>query len=237
MEIRYYQLVIMNERAKREFIEEENNIIGYMNHNGIPSMGKAPKQKIKAKSSLKDFYLASSDLGSRKILSSRSKELFEKNRIENVRYIPCPVIQGNEILKDYWITDLIQFDDQEIDFDRSIFELCEGWVEKEEYGIPIEFGERFREIKFQNLSEKLEFEKKNLNHLSKVRAVKLFIKQNCSLPFLNLREYGVYDIIVSEQLKTEFQKQKMDKGIEFKPLELSDEEWYGPNGLRKQFYN
>ena len=236
MEIRYYQLQIMNERAKREFIEGEKNILGYMNYDGVPSIGNSPKQIIKAKSSLKDFYLPSSDLGGRKILSSRTKELLEKNRKGNVRYIPCPLFQGNETLKDYWITDLIQFDDHEVDFDRSIFELCEGWIEKEKNGIPIEFGERFREIKFQNLSEKLEFEKKNLNHLSKVRAVKLFIKQNCSLPFLNLREFGVYDIIVSEQLKTEFQKQKMDKGIEFKPLELSDEEWYGPNGLRKQFY-
>lgn len=233
---RYYQIQIMNERAKREFIKEEKNVIGYMNYEGIPSVGNAPKQKIKAKSSLKDFYLPSSDLGSRKILSSRSKELFEKNRKGNVRYIPCPLIRRNETLNDYWITDCIQFDDDEVDLNRSTFELCECWVEKEKDGIPLEFGETFREIKFQNLGEKLEFEKNKLNHLSKVRTVKLFIKQSCSLPFLYLRGFGVYDIIISEQLKNELQKQKMDKGIEFKPLEIPDEEWGGPNGLRKQFY-
>lgn len=227
---------IMNERAKREFIQEEKNVIGYLNYEGIPSVGNAPKQKIKAKSSLKDFYLPSSDLGSRKILSSKTKDLFEKNRTGNVRYIPCPLFHGNETLKDYWITDLIQFDDQEVDFNRSIFELCEGWVEKEENGIPIEFGERFREIKFSNLEEKLRFEKTKLNHLSKVRTVKLLLKQSCSLPILYLREFGIYDIIISEELKIELQKQKMDKGVEFKPLEIPDEEWGGSNGLRKQFY-
>ena len=237
MEIKYYQLQIMCERAKRELKVEEKNIIGYMNFDGIPSIGNSPKQIIKGKSSLKDFYLPSSDLGSRKILSSRCKELFEKNRKGNVRYIPCPLIQGNKTLNDYWITDFIQFDDDEVDFDRSIFELCEGWVEKEENGIPIEFGEKFEEIKFQNLNEKLEFEKAKLNHLSKIRSVKLFMKQSCSLPFLHLRSFGVFDIIISEQLKTELQNEKMDKGIEFKPLEIPDEEWGGPNGLRKQFYN
>lgn len=236
MEIRYYQLQIMNERAKREFIEGEKNILGYMNYDGVPSIGNAPKQIIKAKSSLKDFYLASSDLGSRKIISASVKDLFEKFRKDNVRYIPCPINQGDEVIRDYWITDVIQFDDHEVDFNLSKFELCEGWLEKEVNGIPIEFGERFSEIKFQNLDEKLGFEKTELNHLSKVRTDKLFMKQSCSVPFLYLRNFGVYDIIISEQLKIELQKQKMDKGIEFKPLEIPEEEWFGPNGLRKQFY-
>jgi len=57
------------------------------------------------------------------------------------------------------------------------------------------------------------------------------MKQNCSLPFLHLRNFGVFDIIISEHLKIELQKQKMDKGVEFKPLEIPDEEWGGPNDL------
>lgn len=236
MEIKYYQLQIMNERAKREFKAEEKTILGYMNFDGNPSIGNAPIQIIKPKSSLKDFYLASSDLGSGKIISTRVKELFVKYRQDNVRYIPCPINQGDKVISDYWITDVIQFDDHEVDFNLSKFELCEGWIEKEVNGIPIEFGERFSEIKFQNLDEKLSFEKTELNYLSKVRTVKLFINQSCSTPFLYLKNFGVYDLIISEQLKIELQNQKLDKGVEFKPLEIPDEEWGGPNGLRKQFY-
>ena len=153
MEIKYYQLQIMCERAKRELKVEEKNIIGYMNFDGIPSIGNSPKQIIKAKSNLKDFYLPSSDLGSRKILSSRSKELFEKNRKGNVRYIACPLIQGDKTLTDFWITDLIQFDDNEVDFDRSIFELCEGWVEKEENGVQLNLERGLEKSNFKTLTK------------------------------------------------------------------------------------
>ncbi|MCM0059679.1 MAG: hypothetical protein NBV57_02370 [Algoriphagus sp.] len=237
MEINYYQLQIFNARAKRYSTEGEENTLGYMNFDGVPSLGNAPKQLIKDKTSLADFYLSSSDLGSRKIISSRVKELFERIRLENVRYIPCPIHQGKKVFKEFWITDVIHFDDNEVDFNLSKFELCEGWVEEEVNGIPVKFGERFTEIKFQNLGEKIEFEKNKLNHLSKIRTVTLFIKQDCLFPFIYLKEFGIYDIIISYKLKEAIQQQKMDKGIEFKPLEIPEEEWGGPNGLRKQFYS
>jgi len=54
---------------------------------------------------------------------------------------------------------------------------------------------------------------------------------------LSIHTTGPRYLIVSEELKNELQKQKLDKGVEFKPLEIPDEEWGGPNGLRKQFYN
>jgi len=44
----------------------------------------------------------------------------------------------------------------------------------------------------------------------------------------------ILGFLVSEQLKNENWR-KMISGIEFRPLEIPDEEWYGPNGLRKQF--
>jgi len=37
------------------------------------------------------------------------------------------------------------------------------------------------------------------------------------------------DIIVSERIKLKIEEKEL-YGIEFKPLEISDEEWYGSNG-------
>jgi hypothetical protein len=236
MEIRHYQVQIMNARAKTVFAKGEQNALGYMNYQGEPSIGIAPVQRINGSSSLKDFYAASSDLGNRTILSSKAKELFEKFRNDNVIYLNCPLTRGSQLIQGYWITDVIKFDDQEVDFEQSEFELCEVWVEREVNGVAIEFGERLSEIEFRNLDEKLNFEKAKLNHLSKTETVKLIMKEGCSLPFFYLKDFGIYDLIISEELKIEIQKQKMDKGLEFKPLEIPDEEWFGPNGLRKQFY-
>lgn len=237
MEIKYFQLQIMNEQAKRVFVQGEQNVLGYMNYQGDPSAGTASIQKINARYSVNNFYPASSDLGNRKILSSQAKELFEKFRNDNVIYLNCPLTRGTQLIHGYWITDVIKFDDQEVDFEQSEFELCEGWVEKEVDGIATEFGERFSELRFRNFEEMWDFKVNKLFHLSSVRTVKLVMKESCTLPFFFLKGFGIFDVIISEELKTELQKQKMDKGIEFKPLEIPDEEWFGPNGLRKQFYS
>ncbi|PZX49904.1 hypothetical protein [Algoriphagus chordae] len=235
MGLKYYQLQIMNV-ARREYVQGEQNVLGYMEYDGNPSIGSAPVQKITASSRVKDFYTASSDLGSRKIISTRVKELLDNFRNDNVIYLRCPLTRGSVILNDFWITDVIKFDDQEVDFERSIFKLCEGWVEKEVNGIATEFGQKITDISFQNLEEMKNFEENKLNYLSYIITKKLVIKEGFSSPLFFLKIFGVFDFIVCEEIKDEILKQKMDLGVEFKPLEIPDEEWFGSNGLRKQFY-
>ncbi|MHA7130519.1 hypothetical protein [Algoriphagus namhaensis] len=234
MELRYFQIKIWNE-TKRVHIPREGDVLGYMYLNGKPSKGNPPIQKVLGNSSLKDFYSASPDLGSRKIVSSRVKSLFEDFSKGRFIYLKCPIQKVSDIIDSYWITDVINFDDLDVDFKNSRFQLYEGRVIKEESGRASEFDRKLSEVSFRNLDELEELEK-NLNHLSYVIARTLKIKETCERPLLFLRSFGIFDLIVSEELKSEIQKQKMDKGIEFKPLDISDEEWYGPNGLRKQFY-
>jgi hypothetical protein len=162
-------------------------------------------------------------------------ELLEKYRTGNFIYLSCAIMKGSEIIDSFWITDVIHFDDQQVDFEKSKFELYESWVEKQVEGRALEFGRKLNTITFQNLEE-LEKYEKNLSHLSYIITRNLVLKSTCKFHLLFLRSFGIFDFIVSEELKNELQKQILDKGIEFKPLELSDNEWYGPNGIRKLYY-
>jgi hypothetical protein len=234
MWLRYFQIKILNE-TNRAYISGEEDILESMYLDGKPSKGKAPIQKVLSNNSLKDFYSASADLGPRKIISSRVKSLFEDFSKERFIYIKCPIQKVSDIIDSYWITDVINFDDLDVDFKNSWFQLYESRVTKEEGGRPSEFDRKLSEVSERNLEELEEFEK-NLNHLSYVIARSLKINRTCERPLLFLRSFGIFDFIVSGELKGEIQKQKMDKGVEFKPLDISDEEWYGPKGLRKQFY-
>jgi hypothetical protein len=132
------------------------------------------------------------------IVSSRVRSLLESFRQENIRYYPCPVLRGKEMIKDYWITDKVVFDDDWVDFGRSEFFL------------------RKRKLISQGNEPRARYE------------VAEQITQ-----YKDLEDFNRY----LRELKNDLQKQKMDKGIEFKLLEIPDEEWGGPNGIRKQFYN
>lgn len=235
MGLRYFQIQIMNDRAARISNNIEPNELEYMNMDGKSKLGLAPGQRINVKSPIRDFYSPSSDLGSRQIVSTRVKNVLETYRDDNLVFIHCPITKGDKILIDYWITDVRLYNDEIVDIKQSQFKLIEGWIEKKVNGVATEFGQKISVIYFKDLDEFNSFEN-DLNYLSSIKPVKLSIKKDCDLPYFFLRSFGIFDLIVSEELKGEIQKQKMDKGIEFKPLDISDEDWYGPNGLRKQFY-
>ena len=73
-------------------------------------------------------------------------------------------------------------------------------------------------------------------YMDELRPYRILIKEGCPHHILSIYTTAPRCLIVSEELKNELQKQKMDKGLEFKPLEISGPEWYGPNGLRQQYY-
>ena len=236
MELKYFQLQIMNERSRRCSNHVDPDELGYMGFNGESKLGTSPCQKIKATSKVRDFYLPSSDLGSRLIMSTQVKNILKEFRDDNLTFIHCPLTNGAQLMNDFWITDVKIFNDEVVDFERSQFKLIEGWIEKEVNGIATEFGERVSEIHFDNLDELKRFEKKNLNYLSTIKTVKLALKEDCKFSIFYLKSFGIFDMIISSEIKNILHIRNLDKGIEFKPLDISEEESYGPNGLRKQFY-
>ncbi len=57
-----------------------------------------------------------------------------------------------------------------------------------------------------------------------------------NLDYFFLRNFeGIGNGIVSENLKIEIEKQGIT-GIEFKPIEISLNDWFGSNGLREKIY-
>lgn len=236
MELKYFQLQIMNERARRCSNHVDSDELGYIGFNGESKLGTSPCQKIKSTSKLRDFYLPSSDLGSRIIISTQVKNILEEFRDDNLTFIHCPLTNGTQLMNDFWITDVKIFNDEVVDFERSQFKLIEGWIEKEVNGIATEFGERVSEIHFDNVDELKAFEKENLNYLSTIKSVKLALKEDCKFSILYLKSFGIFDMIISSEIKNRLHIKNLDKGVEFKPLEIPGEEWYGPNGIRKEFY-
>ncbi|MDP2042664.1 MAG: hypothetical protein Q8S14_19375 [Algoriphagus sp.] len=200
------------------------------------SLYKIHTQQIKASGKIQDFYRPSSNLSMRVIVSSRAKSLLESYRKDNIRYYPCPVHRGKEPIEGYWITDKVIFDDEWVDFTKSEFFFRKRKLisEKDEPRARYEVTEQI--IQFTDLEDYNKFLKEKMWHMDERYPYKIFIREGCPHHILSIHTTGPRYLIVSEELKNELQKHKLDKGIEFKPLEIPDEEWGGPNGLRKQFY-
>jgi hypothetical protein len=196
---------------------------------------KIPIQLIKGNNRLVDIYKPSSDLSSRIVISQKVKDLFEGFRKNSFNYHSCPIKQGKKDIPGYWITDKVIFDDQWIDFEKSIFEFIEYYLVGE-VSKTNTFQERSTRINFANPQALWDFKLKRSNHRGKVFSKKIVIKDDCPLPILNFKTVGLFYVIISEEVKDKLEFFNFDKGIEFKPLEIPDEEWGGPNGLRKQFY-
>ncbi len=197
---------------------------------------KIPIQIFKANIRLADFLQPSADLSSRIILSTRAKSLLEFYRKGNIRFYPCPVMRGKGLVEGYWITDKVVFDDEWGDFTRSEFFFRKRKLISEANEPRARYEVKEQIIQFKDLEDFDKFREEKMWHMDERYPYKIFIKEGCPHHILSIHTTGPRYLIVSEELKNELQKQKMDKGIEFKPLEIPDEEWGGPNGLRKQFY-
>lgn len=201
------------------------------------SLHKITTQQIKAGGKLQDFYRPSSNLSMRVIVSSKAKSIIEYFRKDGFRFYPCPLIRGKDSINGYWITDKVIFDDKWVDFRRSEFFFRKRKLLTVENDPKARYEVTEKIIQFNNLAEYNRFLKREMWHLDEIYPFRIFIKNKCPYSILSIHTTGPRYLIVSEEVKNEIQQQKMDKGIEFKPLEISDEEWGGPNGLRKQFYS
>ena len=193
-------------------------------------------QIIKTGRKLLDFYMPSSNLSIRVIMSTKAKSLMESFRKDNIRYYPCPVLRGKEPINGYWITDKVIFDDQWVDFSRSDFVYINRKLIAKDNDPQKGYEKTIQIISFNSLNHLNEFKENEMWYMDELNPHRIFIKEDCPHQLVFIPSTGIFQIIVTEELKDQIQKRKMDKGIEFKPLEIPDEEWYGPNGLRKQFY-
>lgn len=200
------------------------------------SYHKIHTQQIKASGKLQDFYRPSSNLSMRVIVSTKAKSLLESYRKDNIRFYPCPVRRGNQPTEGFWITDKVVFDDEWVDLTKSEFFFRKRKLINEENELRARYEVKEQIIQFKDLVDYNKFQEEKMWYMDECYPYKIFIREGCPHHILSIHTTGPRYLIVSEKLKNELQKHKLDKGIEFKPLAISDEEWSGPNGLRKQFY-
>ncbi|MBY5951490.1 hypothetical protein KUV23_10930 [Algoriphagus marincola] len=183
-----------------------------------------------------DLFSAGGMLSPRKIVSTRLKKILENSSEKmSIQFFPISLIQGKKITQGHWITNFVSFKDESLDFEKSTFIVNTDTPVKNKYGVYIDSVSSSERRRFKNLSEFLQIKNEGWEKGTTVFAEIPFIKESENDPILLFDEVPILGIIVSEELKKEMEKHGL-RGIEFKPLEIPDEEWYGPNGLRKQFY-
>jgi len=239
--MRYYEVIIMDNVAKiqHDVVFNEGDLILGAQEREVRDLSnyKIHTQQIKGTGNVRDFYQPSSNLTMREIVSSKAKSFLESYRKGNIKFYPCPVLRGKEVMEGFWITDKVIFDDEWVDFNKSNFVYVNRKLIKGESDQKDEYEKNLEILSFKNLAHLKEFELNEMWYMDELNPHKIFIKEGCPYSILSIPSIGIFQLIITEKVKTELQNQKMDKGIEFKPLEISDEEWYGPNSLRKQFYN
>lgn len=191
---------------------------------------------INERENIPDFLSAGGMLSPRLIVSTRLKSLLEKScETECMEYFPITLFQSKKKVDGYWITNFVSFSDESLDFERCTFTVNIDTPIKNKYGVYIETSRSTKIRKFKNLIEFLKVKEEGWGKGVSIYPEKPFIKESENRLILLFEKVPILGIIISEEFKEEMEEIGL-KGIEFKPLEIPHEDWFGSNGLRKQFY-
>ena len=189
--------------------------INQWGHTLIPDYVVLPIPKIKAKANLTDlmsvFFTGS---GGRLTISNRLKEILKKNSHENIHFIPLTIYYKKKYLTNYWLTNILSFDNAEVvNYNMSLVYLQYSG-ENEHINQAI-----------KSYNEHLIARKKNAEAKPDIPAFtlieKLYFKNSlrnnlCTVEFINI--YPMSEYFVSEKLKAEIESAGCT-GIEFHPIE------------------
>ena len=179
--------------------------INQWGHTLIPDYVVLPIPKIKTKAKLTDLmsvYFTGSSY--RLTISSRLKEILEKNGHGNIQFIPITIYYKKKYLSDYWLTNILSFDNENgVNYKHSLIYERNG----ENKIITINNFEDF--IKKQN-----ELIWPNNLFIEKLVFNKIIDEEVCTIE----RVRGGAGYFVSEKLKQEIELAGCT-GIEFLPIE------------------
>jgi hypothetical protein len=179
--------------------------INQWGHTLIPDYVVLPIPKIKTKAKLTDLmsvYFTGSSY--RLTISSRLKEILEKNGHGNIQFIPITIYYKKKYLSDYWLTNILSFDNENVvNYKHSLIFERNG----ENKIITINNFEDFR--KKQN-----ELIWPNNLFVEKLVLNKIIDEKACTIE----RVRGGAGYFVSEKLKQEIESAGFT-GIEFLPIE------------------
>lgn len=231
--MKYFNLLPIYNKAKSSVKDDpaylDENLLGQQEIEVKDLSGlKIPTQLVKGNLKLADFYHPSSDLTMRYIVSDRARVLLESFREGNIRFYPCPLKHGKKDINDYWITDIVAFDDEWIDLEKTVFEFNDIKIIEGEGPITKRYQDNVELMKFKSYDELCDFKYNRPNHLSKLSFVTIEIKESCPFPILNFRSMNTHSIVINEVVMAEIKSLGMDRGIVFKPFEVPYKKWPGP---------
>jgi hypothetical protein len=173
----------------------------------IPDYVVLPIPKIKTKAKLTDLMSVHFTGSSYRLtISSRLKEILEKNGHGNIQFIPITIYYKKKYLSDYWLTNILSFDNEKvINYSQSLIFECHFTTEINMITI-----KDYKDFKQNEI--KLEWP----NNLF---IEKVVFKSNVEQDFCTVeRVSGGAGYFVSEKLKQEIESAGCT-GIEFLPIE------------------
>ena len=160
------------------------------------------------------------------LISDKFKHLLEKFNCYGFQFFKTYIVQKNEKVETYWQTNVYDFPYKFINFKKTSFLLKDRDVNRNVISEIIYFKdvEEFKVFANQVRYPKWIFFKD------------IVFRQDMNLDFFSLRyTEGTQNGIISERLKNELEKNKIT-GIEFRPIEISFQDWVKSDGPRDQIY-
>lgn len=161
------------------------------------------------------------------VMSNKLKNLLEKFNLFGVQFFSTYIIHKESKIYNYWQTHVYDIPYDFIDFSNTDLLL----KDRDENRKPI-----------QNHLERVSNKEEFLNMAETMKYPKMLFLKNISfvkemnLDYFFLRNFeGANHGIVSKKLKNKLEEHEIT-GIEFKPIEISLNDWLGSNGLREKIY-
>lgn len=160
------------------------------------------------------------------LISNKFKNILDQFNCYGFQFFETHIIQNNQKIDNYWQSNKYDFPYQYIDFRKTIVSIKDSITRKI----------IFESIEINNLED---FHKKthSLEFPKSISISNISFNKYMNLDFFAFRflENGGHKGIISERLKNELEKNEIS-GIEFRPIELSLNEWLKRDGPRDQIY-
>lgn len=159
------------------------------------------------------------------IISEKLKKIFDNSNVYGVQYFKTEIIQRNETFSNYFQTHIYDFPFQYIDFKKTNFILKDRDINRNVV---------LSNINFKNFGEFSTFTN-DIIYPKMIEFKEISFNSEMNLDYFFLRFSNAIKGIVSENLKNHIESQKCT-GIEFRPIELSYDQWHGTGKEREKIY-
>lgn len=160
------------------------------------------------------------------LISDKLKKILEKFNHFGVQFFPTHLIHKEKKIENYWQSHIYDIPYDFIDFKKTDLLI----KDRDENRKPIQsILSKVGKLEFFNMIQSIKYPKM-------LYMKNIVFNEEMNFDYFFLRNFeGSNQGIVSEKLKKEIEINNIS-GIEFKPIEVSLNDWFGYNGLREKLY-